>query len=295
MEISELKAFVAVAEQGSFSLAANELHLTQPAISKRISQLEAGLNCQLFDRIGRQVALTEAGRDLLPRAQRILLEMEDMRRAMSSRTGEVTGTLKIGTSHHIGLHRLPPILKQFARRYPQVTLDIQFIDSEMAFDLVMQGKLELGIVTLPPEGNGGLTSLPVWQDPLAFMVGPEHPLARHGAIELQALADHQAILPSMSTFTRRIVEGLFRQYDLQIEVPISTNYLETIKMMTSIGLGWTVLPATMLDEEVEALPIVDVALSRTLGVVYHPGHSLSNAAKAILELLQMQATEMSPE
>lgn len=286
MEISELKAFLAIADQGSFSLAANELHLTQPAISKRISQLETDLGCQLFDRIGRQIALTEAGRDLLPRANRILMELEDMRRAMSSRSGQVSGTLKIGTSHHIGLHRLPPVLKQFAKRYPQVSLDIQFIDSEMAFELVMQGKLELGIVTLPPEENNSLTSLPIWEDPLAFMSGPDHPLANNNSLVLSELADHPAILPSMSTFTRRIVESLFQQHKLTIELSISTNYLETIKMMTSIGLGWTVLPAAMLDKDVIALPVREVALNRTLGVVYHPGHSLSNAAKAILELLE---------
>jgi len=285
MEIAELKAFVAVAEAGSFSQAALQLHLTQPAISKRISLLESNLNCQLFDRIGRQTILTEAGRDLLPRANRILQEMEDMRRAMSNLSGEVSGTLKIGTSHHIGLHRLPPVLKAFSRQYPQVTLDIQFIDSEMAFDLVMQGKLELGIVTLPPDDNGSLRNIPVWKDPLAFMVGNDHPLAQKKQIPLQALADYPAILPSMSTFTRRIVEGMFQEHNLRIDVPISTNYLETIKMMASIGLGWTVLPATMLDEDIKPLQVEGVALSRSLGVVYHPGHSLSNAAKAILDLL----------
>lgn len=286
MEIAELKAFVAVAESGSFSQAAIQLYLTQPAISKRISLLESTLNCQLFDRIGRQVLLTEAGRDLLPRANRILLEMEDMRRALSNLSGEVCGTLKIGTSHHIGLHRLPPVLKNFSRMYPEVTLDIQFIDSEMAFDLVMHGKLELGIVTLPPDDNGGLKNISIWQDPLAFMVAADHPLASKKNLTLQSLAGYPAILPSMSTFTRRIVEGLFQEHDLRINVPISTNYLETIKMMASIGLGWTVLPATMLDDDVKALPIKSVALDRTLGVVYHPGHSLSNAAKAVLDLLQ---------
>ncbi|MCG8538166.1 MAG: LysR family transcriptional regulator, partial [Pseudomonadales bacterium] len=122
MEIAELKAFVAVAEAGSFSMAANHLHLTQPAVSKRISQLEDSVGCQLFDRIGRQISLTEAGRDLMPRANRILLEMEDVKRALSNLSGEVRGSLKIGTSHHIGLHRLPPILKQFSKAYPNVSL-----------------------------------------------------------------------------------------------------------------------------------------------------------------------------
>ncbi|MFZ5601493.1 MAG: LysR family transcriptional regulator substrate-binding protein, partial [Pseudomonadota bacterium] len=86
-------------------------------------------------------------------------------------------------------------------------------------------------------------------------------------------------------FTRRIVEKLFQEKELKIDVAISTNYLETIKMMTSIGLGWTVLPATMLDADVVRLPIRNVQLDRALGVVFHPGHSLSNAAKAILDLL----------
>jgi len=257
----------------------------QPIHVLQAREQPSNLNCQLFDRIGRQTILTEAGRDLMPRANRILQEMEDMRRAMSNLSGEVSGTLKIGTSHHIGLHRLPPVLKSFSRQYPQVTLDIQFIDSEMAFDLVMQGKLELGIVTLPPDDNGSLRNIPVWEDPLAFMVGNDHPLAKKKQIPLQALADYPAILPSMSTFTRRIVEGMFQEHNLRIDVPISTNYLETIKMMASIGLGWTVLPATMLDDDIKPLQVEGVALSRSLGVVYHPGHSLSNAAKAILDLL----------
>ena len=285
MDIASLQAFTTVADTRSFSEAALRLHLTQPAISKRIALLESSLNCQLFDRIGRQTSLTEAGQALLPRAQRILFEMEDMRRELSNLSGEVGGTLKIGTSHHIGLHRLPPILKTFSRLYPEVNLDIQFIDSEMAFDLLMQGQLELGIVTLPPEPHPTLQTRTIWNDPLAFMISAEHPLAAAKSVALQELAAYPAILPSLSTFTRRIVEKLFQAEQLDIEVAISTNYLETIKMMTSIGLGWTVLPATMLDQDVCQLPIRNVALTRSLGVVFHPGHSLSNAAKAILNLL----------
>lgn len=285
MDIATLEAFTVVADTRSFSEAALRLHLTQPAISKRIAQLESSLNCQLFDRIGRQITLTEAGQALLPRAQRILFEMEDMRRELSNLSGAVGGVLKIGTSHHIGLHRLPPVLKTFSRRYPDVKLDIQFIDSEMAFDLVMQGAMELGLVTLPPEPHPTLRTLTVWHDPLAFMVSTEHPLAGRKQVQLQDLAAYPALLPSMATFTRRIVEKLFREQNLKIEVAISTNYLETIKMMTAIGLGWTVLPATMLDDDVLQLPIETEPLERALGVVYHPGHSLSNAAKAILALL----------
>lgn len=285
MDIANLQAFCAVADSRSFSEAAQRLHLTQPAISKRIAQLEAGLDCVLFDRIGRQIALTEAGQALLPRARRILFDMEDMRRELSNLSGVVGGTLRIGTSHHIGLHRLPPVLKRFSRQHPDVKLDIQFIESEMAFDLIMQGELELGIVTLPPEPHPTLHTRLVWHDPLAFMASRDHPLATIKDVSIRDLAHYPAILPGTATFTRRIVETLFHAQGQRIQLAMSTHYLETIRMMASIGLGWTVLPATLLDDPLVELPVPGGKLDRGLGVVFHPGHSLSNAARALLDLL----------
>jgi DNA-binding transcriptional LysR family regulator len=150
MDTAALSAFLEVARTASFSLAAEHLHLTQPAVSKRISGLEESLGVALFDRVSRQISLTEAGRALLPRAQQLLLDMEDMKRAVGNLSGPVTGTLKIGTSHHIGLHRLPPALRAFSTHYRNVRLDLRFIDSEEAYEAVLSGDLELGIVTLPP-------------------------------------------------------------------------------------------------------------------------------------------------
>ena len=292
MEPQNLRAFIAVAETSSFSEAAESLSLTQPAISKRIASLEMYLHTQLFDRIGRKVALTESGRALLPRARRILFEISDTERALSNLSGKVEGRLAMGTSHHIGLHRLPPVLRQFSQRYPDVQLDMKFIDSEQAFDSVTQGEMELGVVTLPPNMPEQVHTELIWHDPLTVLVNEEHPLfssrKANSPVGLQELAKYPAILPSQTTFTRRIVEKLFREKNLDIEVAISTNYLETIKMMVSIGLGWSVLPATMADDTVRELEVSECALSRNLGVVFHPNHSLSNAAKAMLDLLTRQ-------
>lgn len=288
MEPQNLRAFIAVAESGSFSEAAENLSLTQPAISKRIASLELYLHNQLFDRIGRKVSLTEAGRALLPRAQRILFEINDTERALSNLSGKVEGRLTMGTSHHIGLHRLPPILRQFSQQFPDVQLDMKFIDSEQAFDSVAQGEMELGVVTLPPKLPEHVHTELIWHDPLTVLVNEEHPLyqlSSASAVTLEDLAKYPSILPSQTTFTRRIVEKLFRQHNLNIEVAISTNYLETIKMMVSIGLGWSVLPASMADESVRELAVEQCHLARNLGVVFHPNHSLSNAAKAMLDLL----------
>ena len=198
MDIANLQAFVSVAERSSFSQAAERLHLTQPAVSKRIAMLEQELEVRLFDRIGRQVVLTEAGRTLLPRARRILVELEDGRRALRNLSGQVSGTLTLATSHHIGLHRLPPVLRTFAARYPQVQLDMHFTDSELACEAVAHGEIELAIVTLPPreDSNSGLILEAIWDDPLVLVIPRDHPLAKLApAISPFRLAAYPAKLP----------------------------------------------------------------------------------------------------
>ena len=285
MDIAALKAFIAVVETGSFSVAAERLFITQPAVSKRIATLESELDAKLFDRIGRTVTPTEAGRALLPRAQNILVELEDSVRAISNLSGEIHGTLRFGTSHHIGLHRLPPALKQFTQQYPQVRLDIRFMDSEAACVAVEHGALELGIVTLPPDPSPNLTTRVIWEDPLSLVVASEHPLSRKQNVQLQDLARHAAILPASNTYTRQIAEQAFSKLGLEIDIALSTNYMETIKMLVSVGIGWSILPQTMLDKNVRKLAVKEVALQRSLGIVYHRDRTLSNAAIALSKLL----------
>ena len=286
MEFAALKAFVAVAETGSFSVAAERLFLSQPAVSKRIAALESELDARLFDRIGRTVTLTEGGVALLPRAQKLLMELEDSIRAISSLSGEVRGTLCFATSHHIGLHRLPPTLKRFTQMYPQVRLDIRFMDSEAACVAVEHGELELGIVTLPPEPSIKLTTEVIWEDPLGIVVSRNHPLAEQADVTLDQLAQHVAVLPATNTYTRQIAELAFSRLGLTLEIALSTNYLETIKMLVSVGIGWSLLPNTMLDKHITKLSVEELSLQRSLGIVYHRDRTLSNAARVLISELR---------
>ena len=245
MDIDDLHAFINVARQGSFSLAAAALHLTQPAVSKRIAALEQRLDTRLFDRIGRRIVLTEAGHTLLARAEKILADVDDTCRAITNLAGEVRGKLSVATSHHIGLHRLPPILRQFTRQHPQVQLDLCFMDSEAACRAVIQGELELAVVTLPFEQDPDLILRPAWNDPLTLVSAPDHPLCRHRHLTLAQLCEYPAILPATGTYTRELIERSFIKPGLPLHVNLETNYLETIKMMVSIGLGWSLLPQTL--------------------------------------------------
>jgi len=286
MDTVNLQTFIAAAELESFSLAAEQLYLTQPAVSKRVATLEEALGARLFDRIGRRVSLTEAGRELLPRAKAILRDIDDSRRLISNLTGTVAGQLSIGTSHHIGLHRLPPVLRQFSKAYPDVALDLQFMDSEAACRAVQTGDLELGIVTLPLEPLADLQSELIWLDPLDIVVSHDHPLAERSTLNFQQLAEHPAILPSSGTYTRQLLERSVAKAGGKLIAGMTTNYLETIKMMVGVGLGWSVLPRSMLDEELVALKIRGMKLTRQLGIVRHRARTLSNAASAMISTLQ---------
>lgn len=287
MDTQNLLAFITVADTRSFSEAAEKLHLTQPAVSKRIANLEAQLDSKLFDRISRTIQLTEAGESLLPRARNILRAVKEAKRCIDDLQGEVSGSLSIGISHHIGLHRLPPVLKSFSQRYPRVHFDIDFMDSEEAYEQVMQGAIELAVITLDPKGNTSLNSQPVWQDRLLVVIAETHPLAQQDNTDLKHLSQHTAILPGLNTYTGQIIKSLFQTHQLNLEISMSTNYLETIKMMVSIGLGWSVLPHTMIDKGMKVLTVNDLILHRTLGYVYHQNRSLSNAATAFVDALRI--------
>jgi DNA-binding transcriptional LysR family regulator len=285
MDTQSLIAFTTVADLQSFSAAAEKLHLTQPAVSKRIASLEAQLDCRLFDRIARNIQLTEAGLALYPKAQQILQDVAEAERSVRELQGKVAGSLSIGISHHIGLHRLPPVLQAFSKRYPQVRLDINFMDSEEAHELVSHGRLDLAVITLSPDTRSELFHEAIWRDQLVFVTANDHPLAMQKNVSLPALSEFTAILPGLNTYTGQIVAALFKQHTLKLDVSMETNYLETIKMMVSIGLGWSVLPSNMLFNDLAIIDLQNVELHRDLGYLHHPGRSLSNAAKAFVQEL----------
>lgn len=281
MDLASLHAFVEVAQTGSFSKASETLFITQPAVSKRISTLENTLGTKLFDRMGRDVRLTETGQRLLPNALKILGAMQDMRQEVSNSTGEISGVLTMGTSHHIGLRRLPGPLRSYVDAYPGVQLDIRFMGSEQICQAVEQGQLDLGVVTLPLKHYGGLERTPLWQDPLVFVAAKSHPLCQLNQPMPQDLYQHPALLPTSKTYTRMILVEALADYPGEIQVGLTSDYLETLKVMTEIGLGWSLLPETMLSDELSIIDIPDIRLERSLGIVRHRQRTLSNATQAM--------------
>jgi DNA-binding transcriptional LysR family regulator len=286
MEWNELKTFLAVAETGSFSRAAEQLHVTQPAVTKRIQGLESRIGAPLFDRVGKRVHLTQRGAALKPRAIALLHELDDTEVMIRNLHDRIEGRLALATSHHVGLHRLAPVLKAFSQRFVDVELDIQFVDSEAAHELVRNADTELAVVTLAPTLDPKLTSERLWHDPLAFIAANDHALSRRTAISLGQLSHYPAILPGLGTYTGRIVAERFAREELPLRTAMATNYLETIGMLVGIGLGWSVLPATMIQGPLVRLDVDCELLGRDLGAVTNSRRTQSNSARAFLDVLR---------
>jgi len=294
MDIQALVAFIAVAELKSFSLAGEQLYLTQPAISKRIKGLEEQLNSPLFDRHNRSLSLTNTGHSLLPKAREIVQLVSDTQLSMRNMNHQVEGRLKLGTSHHIGLHRLPPFLKSFVSQFPQAELNLSFMNSESAYQAIAQRQVELALTTLEASSNNdlpeGIISEALWQDEMVFVCAVDHPLNKLSKVQLKHLSEYPAILPEANTFTFKLLAEQFKQQNLSLNAPMPTNYLETIKMLVSVGLGWSLLPASMLENtEDTGLVVLDlnqIKLTRPLGLLYLQGRTLSNAAKAFIALIK---------
>ena len=262
------------------------MHLTQPAISKRIALLEEQVNAKLFDRVGRQVVLTQAGNLLLAKATNVLAEVQAAKRAIADLKGDVAGKLSIATSHHLGLHYLPPYLQAFSASYPSVKLDLHFLDSEHAYHEILQGRFDIAIITLALEQDARINSNTLWRDQLQFVAAPNHALAAQPHLQLADLSPHQAIMPDTNTYTTRLIKDLFDQQGQPLDITMVTNHLDTIKMMLSIGLGWGVLPSRIIDEQLVILDVDCPPIYRSLGFIHHSQRSLTNAARAFIELLQ---------
>ncbi|MFM7811785.1 MAG: LysR family transcriptional regulator [Acinetobacter junii] len=285
MNLAAFEAFVKVMETGSISIAAELLFITQPAVTKRIHSLEDYFGVKLFESAGRGIQPTHAAHSLLPKVKTWLNELGEIHHTLSHEQTQVQGRLKIGTSHHIGLHHLAEPLKKFVQLFPQVTLDVHFVDSEQAHEQVLAGELELAFLTLPPAGDDRLSYVTIWNDPLVFVIAPFHPLAKKTQLNLEDLIAYPSLLPAAQTYTSQITLSEFEKNGLKPKITMSNNPLESIRMLVSIGLGWSVLPKTFLNEDLKQLDL-NLKMNRQLGMVWHPARIQSRAAEELIQLMK---------
>ena len=288
MNTTNLATFVAVMQTGSISGAAETLYITQPAVSKRIKNLEDEFGTVLFDTVGRSIIPTASAHELLPFVRRWLDDYEACRASLQHAKEVASGRLVIGTSHHIGLHHLAPVLRRFIQTYPAVQLEVRFVDSEEAHKAVLEGEISLAFLTLPPTFDRRLNYHTLWSDPLYFVTGTLSSLAQKSKVSLLQLAHYPAILPAANTFTSQITLAEFAKHNLRPYATMSTNPLESIRMLVSVGLGWSVLPETLINQDLIKIDMAEnIELQRHLGLVTNPNLTRSASMQALLSMLSI--------
>src|SRR5213078_3769644 len=256
MDIRQLKAFVAIAESGTFTAGAVRVHVTQAAISMQIRQLENETGAQLFVRAPRRVILTEAGEKLLERAYVILREHDAALEEMAALTGAHRGRLRIGSaSAMVTADPLPQILRELKKTYANVEPSVASGTSEQLVQQVLAGDLDAAFVSLPVEARGIQTEL-LNEDYLVAIGSPRHSLAKQKVVSAYALAGEKLILGERGGNTRRLIDQFFAQAGVTPKVIMELSRLAAIKRMVAEDMGVGIVPLQSVQEEVAKRALV---------------------------------------
>jgi LysR family transcriptional regulator, cyn operon transcriptional activator len=288
VEIHQLRSFIGVATLGSFTEAAEQLSLTQPALSLQIKALEAALGQQLFERRNRKVFLTEAGRILLNHAQEVMALLEHTHQELDALAGLSRGRLRIGAGDTVCMYIFPGALQSFRAAYPHIEIQLTNRPSRAVVELLQKGDIDFGVVTLPIY-TPHLETKALCHRHEVLICAPEHPLAH---VEVPTLADlcrHNLLLLDQTSTSRALLDRHLVQAGLAPQI-MELGSIEVIKRYVGINLGISIVPAFSIISEVEqgrlhAAPLPWLPPSQ-IAIVTRRNGVLSPAAQAFLNLLE---------
>ena len=251
MEIRQLRAFVAIAESGTFTAGALRVPVTQAAISMQIRQLETEIGAKVFVRAPRHVILTEAGEQLLRRARHILREHDAALDEIAELAGAERGRLRIGSASAMVLtEQLPIILKELRKQHPAAEIAVTSGTSEVLVDQILAGEVDVAFVSLPVDERGIKTER-LSEDQLVAIASPRHKLAKQRTISAYTLAGERLILGERGGNTRRLIDQFFAQAGVALRVAMELSRQQAIKRMVEEDMGVGIVPLQSVREEVE--------------------------------------------
>jgi DNA-binding transcriptional LysR family regulator len=288
MTLRQFEVFLAVARARSFRRGAETLHLSQPALSQHVRELEGALGARLFDRLGRTVHMTEAGRILEEHATRLFATLADARHAIADLQGLERGTLSIGASTTPGIYVLPGVLGAFRERHPAIEVTLQLGNSEQVQALVRAGELDLGVV-----GDDGASPTEASlaariEDELVLVVGPTHAWARRRDIRPAELASQPLLLREPGSATRQVTERALARAGVPYRPGMMLPHTEAIKQSVLAGLGVAFVSVYAIQGEqatgsLRALRVRGLRIVRHFHLIHHARRRPSAAARAFME------------
>ena len=291
MTVKQLRAFLAVAQSLSFAVAGERLYLSQSALSLTIKALEEGLGGRLFSRNTRNVALTPEGEVLVPLARRLIADWDNAEDELRQRFTLQRGRVTLAAMPSFAGNLLPPILKTFRARYPQVNVTVNDVINEQVLEMVRDGQVELGVAFEPQQGSS-LTFTPLYIDRFVAVVPADSPWVDLAEIDWLTLLTQPFITLQRPSTVRVMLEEHLRARDMSLPVEFESHQLATVGRMVASGLGVSAVPALCVGQMRElgarCITLRDPVVERAIGVLTKPGHELSAAAQALFDVLQAE-------
>ncbi|MAB96684.1 MAG: LysR family transcriptional regulator [Pseudomonadaceae bacterium] len=289
VSIRQLKIFEATARLGRLTAAADDQAISQSAASQALKELESELGYPLFMRIGRELVITDAGRNALPKVGQILQALDSL---MHSEADEISGVLRVAASVTIGSYLLPGLLSRFIHNHPQVDPDVRISNTGEVISAVEKGQVHIGLIEGPATHNHLLIT-PWSEDQLAVFCRPDHPLAAVGKLTATQIAQQRWVLREHGSGTRAVFDAAVQQVCGQVKLALELNRQEAIKQSVKAGLGIGCLSALSIAEQVDAGELVvlhtPLELRRRFSLVSPPVEQSNALVRAFVEHLQQHA------
>lgn len=296
MQIETFQIFCDLVETASFSRTAEIHGITQSAVSQQIRALEKKFHVALIERGKKHFSVTEEGQAMLGAAKEILTAYHSLGERISELRTSVSGRMRIASVHSIGLHELPPLLKTYRQKYPEMDVTLEFLRSAQVYQAVLDGEADLGLVAFPVKRKG-LEVEPFWRDKLVLICHPSHRLGRRDRIRLKDIHGERFVSFSYDQPTRKAIDRLLASDGVKIQIAMEFDNIETVKRVVEIESGISIVPRTTVKEEVRsgtlaAVEIIGADMWRPLGLIVKRNKAFSPGQHAFIALLRAARKEV---
>lgn len=272
MDIKQLTTFLTLCRTNNFTRTAELLGYAQSSITAQIKQLESEMNVKLFDRIGKSVCLTSAGKALMPYATQIVSITSNLKDALSA-TDSVSGSITIGAAESICIYRLPKMIQLYRKLYPNVDIYLKLLNSDQVIPRLSDNSIDFAFTVGDKIETTSTVSAIQMPEQIVILASPEHPLASKAAVLPGDFLNEPFILTESGCNYRRSFEQDLRSFGVQVKVILETGSIQAIKEMAACGLGLCVLPRMAVTKELETRRLVELPYETHYGIcsqlIYH--------------------------
>lgn len=290
MQIESLKVFCDLAETESFTKAAQINNVTQSAVSQQISSLERLFKSLLIERSKKRFRLTREGQVLYDYSKQLIQTYDSLHSKLQEVKDVISGTIRVATIYSVGLHDLPPYIKQFLKSYPTVNVHVEYRRANQVYEDVIGNVVDLGLVAYPTR-DAKLEIESLRKDPLVLICHPNHPLTKNKSIKVKALSGQKFIGFEPDIPTRKALDKILKDHAVQVQHVMEFDNIETVKRAVEIDAGVAIVPeGTVLQEVAKqtlaAVAIEEGAFYRPLAAIYKKNKVLSPAMKEFVAVLK---------